>query len=127
MAKLHEVAKYFTEIGGMWSGNIIAMDSGQYNALSAEEKKWVHVAADAYGARVNELDNLWVSSGEKAIKASINEWYTPTEAELSEWRKGAIGAWIDAKGTFEPAVARRVLLEQGLDDFVAQLEKAGAL
>jgi TRAP-type C4-dicarboxylate transport system substrate-binding protein len=27
VAKLHEVAKYFTEIGGMWSGNILAMDA----------------------------------------------------------------------------------------------------
>ena len=62
-----------------------------------------------------------------AIKASANEWYAPTEAELSKWREGAIGAWLDAKGTFEPDVARRVLLEQGMDGFVAQLEKAGAL
>ena len=38
VAKLHEVAKYFTEIGGMWSGNILAMDAGQYNALSGQEK-----------------------------------------------------------------------------------------
>ena len=37
------------------------------------------------------------------------------------------GAWLDAKGTFEPEVAKRVLLEQGMDGFVAQLEKAGAL
>ena len=34
---------------------------------------------------------------------------------------------LDAKGTFDPDVARRVLLEQGMDGFVAQLEKAGAL
>ena len=34
---------------------------------------------------------------------------------------------LDAKGTFEPEVAKRVLLEQGMDAFVAQLEKAGAL
>ena len=27
-------------------------------------------------------------------------------------RAGAIGAWLDAKGTFEPEVAKRVLLEQ---------------
>jgi hypothetical protein len=33
----------------------------------------------------------------------------------------------DAKGTFEPEIAKRVLLEQGMDGFVAQLEKAGAL
>ena len=73
------------------------------------------------------MDNAWITNGEDAIKASANEWYIPTEAELSKWREGAIGAWLDAKGTFEPDVAKRVLLEQGMDSFVAQLEKAGAL
>lgn len=127
VAKLHEVAKYFTEIGGMWSGNIIAMDATQYNALSKEQKQWVHAAAQAYGKRVNDLDNVWVTDGENTIKASANEWYTPTEAELALWREGAIDAWLDAKGTYEPEVARRVLMEQGLDEFAARLEKAGAL
>lgn len=127
VAKLHEVSKYYTEIGGMWSGNILAMDAAQYNRLSDQEREWVHAAADAYGEKVNELDSAWVSDGETAIKASIQEWYRPTEAELAEWRKGAIGAWLDAKGTFEPDVARRVLEEQGMNDFIAQLEQAGAL
>jgi TRAP-type C4-dicarboxylate transport system substrate-binding protein len=127
VAKLHEVAKYFTEIGGMWSGNILAMDAKQYNALSSEERNWLHQAADAYGEKVNQLDNAWIKNGEDIIKASAKEWYVPTEAELSKWREGAIGAWLDAKGTFEPDVARRVLLEQGMDGFVTQLEKAGAL
>ena len=51
----------------------------------------------------------------------------PSESEMTKWRAGAIGAWLDAKGTFEPEIAKRVLLEQGMDGFVAQLEKAGAL
>ena len=127
VAKLHEVAKYFTEIGGMWSGNILAMDANQYNALSDQERKWLHEAADSYGEKVNELDNAWIKNGEDIIKASAKEWYVPTEDELSQWRAGAIGAWLDAKGSFEPDVARRELLEQGMDGFVAQLEKAGAL
>jgi len=127
VAKLHEVAKYFTEIGGMWSGNILAMDSNQYNAMTDQQREWLHQAADAYGEKVNELDNAWIKNGEDIIKASANEWYVPTEDELTQWRAGAIGAWLDAKGTFEPDVARRVLLEQGMDSFVAQLEEAGAL
>ena len=127
VAKLHEVAKYFTEIGGMWSGNILAMDSNQYNAMTDQQREWLHQAADAYGEKVNELDNAWIKNGEDIIKASANEWYVPTEAELTQWRAGAIGDWLDAKGTFEPDVARRVLLEQGMDSFVAQLEEAGAL
>ena len=127
IAKLHEVAKYFTEIGGSWSGNQLAMDITQYNALSDEEKKWLHMAAKAFADKVSELDRKWVEDGKNAIKPKIKEWYTPTEAELSQWRNGAIAAWIDAKGTFEPAIAERILKEQGMDDFVAQLKKAGAL
>ncbi len=115
------------QIGGMWSGNILAMDAKQYNALTDQQRKWLHQAADAYGEKVNELDNAWIKNGEDAIKASAKEWYVPTEAEMTKWRAGAIGAWLDAKGTFEPAVAKRVLLEQGMDGFVAQLEAAGAL
>ncbi len=127
IAKLHEVAKYFTEIGGAWSGNQLAMDITQYNKLSDQEKKWLHTAANAFGDKVRELDRKWVEDGETAIKAVIKEWYKPTEKELAEWRKGAIAAWIDAKGTFDPAVAERILKDQGMDSFIADLKKAGAL
>ena len=127
IAKLHEVAKYFTEIGGAWSGNQLAMDARQYNALTDEEKEWLHIAAKAFGDRVSELDRQWVADGEEAIKASIEEWYVPTDEELSMWRQGAITAWLDAKGTFDPEVAERILKDQGMDDFIAQLKQAGAL
>ena len=127
IAKLHEVAKYFTEIGGAWSGNQLAMDARQYNALTDEEKEWLHIAAKAFGDRVSELDRQWVADGEEAIKGSIEEWYVPTDDELSMWRQGAISAWLDAKGTFDPEVAERILKDQGMDDFIAQLKEAGAL
>lgn len=126
-AKLHEVAKYFTEIGGAWSGNQLSMDARQYNALSDQEKEWLRVAAKAFGDRVSELDRQWVEEGEAAIKAAIEEWYVPTESELALWREGAIVAWLDAKGTFEPDIAERILNEQGMDAFIAQLKEAGAL
>ena len=124
IAKLNEVAKYFTEIGGAWSGNQLAME---YNALTDEEKEWLHIAAKAFGDRVSELDRQWVADGEEAIKGSIEEWYVPTDDELSMWRQGAISAWLDAKGTFDPEVAERILKDQGMDDFIAQLKEAGAL
>lgn len=127
VAKLHEVAKYFTEIGGSWSGNQLSMDKGQYDKLSDQEREWLHTAATAFGKRVQELDRDWVEAGEKEIKASIDEWYVPTEDELALWRAGAIDAWLNAKGSFDPATAERVLLEQGMTDFIAQLKDAGAL
>ncbi|GIS77380.1 MAG: hypothetical protein CM1200mP13_07390 [Candidatus Pelagibacterales bacterium] len=30
----------------MWSGNILAMDAKQYNALSDQQRKWLHAAAE---------------------------------------------------------------------------------
>ncbi len=127
VAKLHEVAKYFTEIGGSWSGNQLSMDKRQYDALSDQEKEWLHTAAKAFGEKVQELDRAWVEAGEKEIKASITEWYVPTDAEMAQWRAGAIEAWLNAKGSFDPATAQRVLEEQGMTDFIAQLKEAGAL
>lgn len=127
IAKLHEVAKYYTKIGGMWSGNQIAMDMAQFENLGAEEQEWVRTAGKAFGEKVRELDQKWVEDGTKAIKQSISEWYEPSEDEMALWRAGAIGAWKDAKGTFDPARAERVLAEQGLDGFIRALKEAGAL
>ena len=81
----------------------------------------------AFGDKVQELDRAWVEAGEEAIKASITEWYVPTEEEMVKWRAGAIDAWLNAKGTFDPETAERVLKEQGMDSFIAQLKEAGAL
>ena len=127
VAKLHEVAKYFTEISGVWSGNQLSMDKRQYDALSDQEREWIHTAAQAFGEHVQKLDREWVKDGENAIKADIKEWYVPTEAEMALWRAGAVDAWINAKGAYDPATAERVLQEQGLTDFIATLKKAGAL
>ena len=87
----------------------------------------MHAAAQAFGQKVQEIDRAWVEAGEVAIKAEITEWYVPTEEELVQWRAGAVDAWLNAKGTFDPATAERVLEEQGMTDFIAQLKEAGAL
>lgn len=127
VAKLHEVAKYFTEISGVWSGNQLSIDKRQYDKLSDQEKVWLNTAAKAFSEHVQKLDREWVNAGEKAIKADINEWYVPTNEEMKLWRAGAIGAWLNAKGSFDPATAERVLQEQGLTDFISSLKEAGAL
>lgn len=127
VAGLHEVAKYYTKIGGSWSGNQIAMDVAQYEAMSAEEQQWIQAASAAFGDAVRELDQKWVDDGIAAIKQEITEWYVPNDAEMALWREGAVGAWKNAKGTFDPALAERALAEQGLDDFIATLKAADAL
>tara|TARA_A100001037_G_scaffold70085_1_gene62651 strand:+ start:692 stop:904 length:213 start_codon:yes stop_codon:yes gene_type:complete len=59
----------------------------------------------------------------EALKKEIDVWYKPTSAEMDKWRAGAVGAWADAKGTYDPALAERALKEQGLDAFIASLKK----
>ena len=103
------------------------MDKRQYDALSDQEKEWLHTAAKAFGKHVQKLDRDWVKAGEDTIKADIKEWYVPTEEEMKLWRAGAIDAWLNAKGTFDKATAERVLQEQGMTEFITQLKKAGAL
>ena len=103
------------------------MDKGQYDKLTDQEREWLHTAAKAFGEHVQKLDRAWVKDGETAIKASIKEWYVPSEDEMKLWRAGAVDAWLNAKGTFDPATAERVLREQGLTDFIATLKEAGAL
>ncbi len=127
VANLHEVAKYYTKIGGSWSGNQIAMDVAQYEAMSAEEQQWIQTASAAFGDLVRELDQKWVDDGIAAIKQEITEWYVPNDAEMALWREGAVGAWKNAKGTYDPVLAERALAEQGLDEFIATLKAADAL
>ena len=125
--KMYEVQKYYTEVGGAWGGNHISMDKSQFNKLSADEQNWVRAATAEFGTITRKLDQEWVKEGIAAIKKEIDEWYIPTDAEMVMWREGAVGAWADAKGTYDAKLAERALSEQGLDDFIGVLKKAGAL
>jgi len=51
----------------------------------------------------------------------------PTPAELQLWYGGAPAAWQSVKGTYDPALARRVLKEQNQDELIKKLEAVGAL
>ena len=50
-----------------------------------------------------------------------------TDEEMSAWRRGAVGAWKKAGGTYPADLAERALAEQGLNEFIAALKEAGAL
>ena len=125
--KMYEVQKFYTEVGGAWGGNHISMDKRQYDALSDDEKKWLRNAMIEFSNLSRKLDQAWVKEATEIVKTQVTEWYQPTEAEMALWRDGAVGAWRDAKGTYDSKLAERALAEQGLDGFIATLKKAGAL
>jgi len=53
--------------------------------------------------------------------------YTPTPTELERWYAGAPAAWVAVRGTYDPALARRLLEEQGQTGLIKKLEAARAL
>jgi TRAP-type C4-dicarboxylate transport system substrate-binding protein len=125
--KMHEAAKYYTEMGGLWGGNHLSMDQKQFNKLSADEKAWLGDGVKAFEKIVRAGDKQWVADGVAKIKGEIKEWYVPNDAEMALWRAGAVQAWKDSGDTFDGKLAERALTEQGLSGFVATLKKAGAL
>ena len=60
LIKMHEIAKFYTETGGIWSGAHLSMDLGQYNALSAEEKAALHKGVEAFDEIARSRDLAWV-------------------------------------------------------------------
>jgi TRAP-type C4-dicarboxylate transport system substrate-binding protein len=125
--KHHEVNKFYTETGGAWGGNHLSADLKQYNALSEQDKKWLKVGVDRFSKVARAKDKAWVAEMTEKLKKEIDVWYKPNAAEMEMWRAGAVGAWKDAKGTYDGKLAERALAEQGLDDFIASLKKGGAL
>ena len=127
MFKMHEVAKYYTETGGIFSAAHLSMDLKQFNALEDDERAALLEGMKAFDKVARTRDLAWTVAETDKLKARIKEWYKPTEDEMKLWRAGAIKAWVEAKGTFDGERAERALAEQGLTDFIAQLEKAGAI
>jgi TRAP-type C4-dicarboxylate transport system substrate-binding protein len=125
--KMHEVQPYFTRVAGAWGGNVIYMDDKAYQALSAADQKAVDAGMKAFDTQVRPLDNKWYADSTELIKAKVKEYYTPTDAEMELWRKGAVEAWKGAKGTYDGAIVEKALLEQGLETFVAALKEGKAL
>ena len=125
--KMHEVQDYYTAVGGMWSGDHISIDNKQYNALSADEKKWLRAGMDEFSRRARSLDQAWIRDLTAELIKKVADFYEPNDAEMELWRAGAIGTWKESKGTYDPKLAERALMEQGLNTFIEALKAAGAL
>ncbi len=124
--KFYEVASHVTMVGAAWSAHPILMSEERYEALP----DWAKNAIDETGAELQTkgfaYDEAWQQTSVEAMQGKVAI-YQPTEDEMALWREGARDAWVAVKGAYDPALARRILDEQGLDAFAASLEAAGAL
>lgn len=125
--KMYEVQPYYTVMGGAWGGNVIYMDEKRVKKLPGWAKKALQKAMDDFVPATMGNDAAWVEEGTKKIKGKVKTFYFPNDKEQAKWIAGAVQAWKKAKGTYDAKLARRALKEQGLTDFIKQLDKAGAL
>lgn len=124
--KFYEVTPFVTHVGGAWNAHIIFMDRKRYDGLPASAR----AVLDKVGAELQKdcwgIDKEWIDRALKQLEGKVKI-YKPTPAELELWYKGAPEAWKAAKGTYDPAVAKRALQEQGLDGLLKELEAAKAI
>lgn len=124
--KFYEVTKFITRTGGGWNTHILFMDKKRYAALPDWTKQIIDRIGTEIRARSFAVDQEWTARELRVLEGKVNI-YQPTEAELQQWYNGAPPAWAAVKGTYDAALARRALLEQGQDDLVKKLQAAGAL
>ena len=127
IAKMYEVTNRITHTGGAWTGVIILMDHKRYQKLPEWGQKAVNELGSDIQGKIFARDQEWIDSSVKELKMKKVAIYNPTPKEMELWYKGAVNAWLKVKDVYDPALARRVLADQGMDSLIKDLEAAGAL
>lgn len=124
--KVYEAQPHVTYTGTTFGAAIVYMDNARFESLPDWAQEALDKAFADYQAAAYDYDAGWVES-QRAILAEKAKVYQPTPEEMDLWINASIGAWKAAKGTFDPALAKRILEEQGRTDFIERLEAEGAL
>ena len=129
MMKFHEVSEYVTLTGGAWTPMVIFMDQKRFEGLPQWAQDAVDKAAADLRARSFAIDQEYAGKMGAKNVAKI-DYYQPTPEEMAQWRNAAAKAWLVAGKLklYDPALARRILdAQSGMDEFINQLDKSGAL
>ncbi|MBM3561012.1 MAG: TRAP transporter substrate-binding protein, partial [Alphaproteobacteria bacterium] len=124
--KFYEVAKFLTATGGGWNAHIIFLDKKRYDRLPDWVRPVLAKSGDEIRAQSFKVDADWMARQNKILEGKV-KMYQPKVQELQQWYGGAPAAWVAVKGTYDPALARRALQEQGMGELIKQLEAAKAL
>ncbi|SRR6266536_1302489 len=102
------------------AAHIIFMDLKRYQQLP----DWAHDVVDQVGREIAAwrfgVDAEWMAKYNKQLEGKVKV-YTPTASELSLWYAGAPPAWCAVRNTYDPALARRALQDQGQQELSPSL------
>jgi len=124
--RFYEVTPYITRTGGGLNTHIFFMGTDRFRALPDWAKDAINKTAKDLRDSAFKVDMEWREKANNELKGKVKV-YDPTPAEMQLWYKGAVPAWVAVKGTYDPALARRVLQEQGQQELIKALEAASAL
>lgn len=124
--KFYEVSRYLTQTGGAWNAHIIFMDKKRYDRLPSWAKAEIQNLGSEIRTQSFRVDAEWMARQNQILEGKVKV-YAPTDKELERWHIGAPAAWLAVKGTYDKALARRALQEQGQVELIRKLESAGAL
>lgn len=124
--KFTEVVRHVTAVNAAYSAHPILMDLDRWNKLPA----WAREAIEKTGADMMRaaygFDVEWQKAAAGVIGTKVKV-YTPQGPEMAQWHRGATDAWVAVRRTYDPALARRILDEQGQKALIEELVKAKAL
>lgn len=129
MMKFNEVSPFVTLTGGAFTPMIIFMDRSRYEGLPAWARTAIDRASDELQAEAFDIDDRYSERLGSKVQGKV-EYYSPTPEEMAQWRRASVDAWVLGKrlGLYDAALARRVLESQdGMDEFIAELDRVGAL
>ena len=124
--KFTEVVKHITTVSAAYSAHPILMDLERYNKLPAWAKEAIAKTGEDMMREALAYDLKWQEQSAAEMKGKVKV-YTPKAEEIAQWHKGAKEAWVAVRKTYDPALARRILEEQGQKDLINDLVQAKAL
>lgn len=134
MMKFNEVAPQVTLTNGAWTPMMLFMDNKRYRNLPDWARAAIDKASDELQAAAFDIDAKYEDNAQAALKqaqaAGRASVYTPSAAEMRQWRKSAAAAWLVGRklDLYDPKLALRILQgQEGQEEFIAELKKIGAL
>ncbi len=124
--KLYEVTPFVTETGGMLVTHVVMMTRARYNGLPAWGREAIDRVSKDIASESLGIDRMVRAKLMAEIESKAKVSY-PNASELREWYAAAPKAWLRMKGRYDPAIARRLLEEQGQTELLRILETEGAL